>query len=165
MKTKTKNQNLVSILKTSTLTIGLMGLMACSVQPIQTKVEKQVAANPVEYRSQLNADADELLNSADLTENEKTQLKALRDDTRAKLKALNQENLSLELLLYKTVLAPKIYKKELSGIRTKMQDVAKARINTTFDAVAQAGKILGKKAQLHSNEIQSMMLRRENQFE
>lgn len=136
-----------------TMALGLLTQGCTHSSKSSRELEEKVSnESNVTNRQELRQEAKETLdNAGSLTPEQKAKLLALQADAQSKIDALNQESLRLRSVLIKDVMATNYNEREVNLIKRKLKDVENKRLATIFTAVEDANKILGRKAEYHSD--------------
>lgn len=121
-----------------------LGLASCAHN--SERIDAQVAKEQVSKQSELRTEADVELKNANLTQEQKLKLNALKESTQKQLAAMQSESLKLRSVLIKTVLATDYKANDIRLVKKKLKKVEDKRLAVMFDAVDEANKILGRDA-------------------
>ena len=136
-------------MKMLNLLLGFV-LVACVGNAVDRRLDEKLARQS-EIRSplELEAKASTLLEATPgLTSEQKEALRSLRASVQEKLRANNSNALKLSAILVEDLLDPGNHAAEIESLKARLRQLARERIELTFDAVNQANDALGRNALL-----------------
>ena len=126
----------------------LLGFQALSMtgcnQAAKRDVDSKLASEPAPAnRDALRAETSTLIESANITAEQKAKLTEIRDQTRAQLDDDQKSSLKLRSALMEEVMAENFNQDQVNVIKSRMKKLENHRLATLFKAVDQANKVLG----------------------
>lgn len=116
---------------------------ACSSDEKKAEVQNEVRQETVVSKDQQKQTTREFItNSKNLTDQQKTDLLALYDDTTKTMKATNDQILQTKTVMIKSLMDPKMDDKKISILRSDLKKLEKKRTDTTLRAFDQAKLIM-----------------------
>ena len=152
-----------------TVAIAVLGF-ACAMSGCAQKVEKEVdrkvaSETSIHTQDDLNAESTRALESAKgITEEQRAQLIALRDETRRATAEQNQESLRLRAVLVKELLAQNYDSDEITVIRNKIQKTDQKKTDLLMSAIRQSNAILGRTIHHRDDVFEQDYIRRGYNF-
>jgi hypothetical protein len=127
---------------------ALAAVQSCAHSNLDRKIDSEIAQeSSIKTHADLRKEASQLIESAaDLTDEQRKQLLALRDSMRTQLDALGVQSLKLRSILIKDLLATRYDEDEVELIEHRMKDVEEKSLSVTLKAIEEANKILGHQA-------------------
>ena len=125
-----------------------LGLTACSHTSVDRELNRKVAEESnINTQADLNAEATHLIEKAkNITEEQRSQLLALREKTRAETLEQNKESLRLRSVLVKELLSTDYNRQEVAGLKRSIKKTDERKLSILLDAVQKTNLILGRQA-------------------
>jgi len=116
---------------------------ACSSDEKKAEVHKEVSKETVVNKEHQKQSTREFIaTNKNLSDQQKTDLLALYDDTTKKMKSTNEQILQTKTVMIKSLMEPKMDDKKISILRTDLKNLEKKRTDTTIRAFDQAKLIM-----------------------
>lgn len=141
----------------SSLMLGVFLFTGCVSKKTNETLNEKVAESKVNTKTELQDDVKTAVeNAKNLTPAQKQQLFELHNQTQAKMASYQQECLRLKSVLIKDVISPDYNGKEVNLIQSRLRKIENRRLNTMFETIAKANKIMGREAMHNEAILQSM---------
>ncbi len=126
--------------------ILLAGLAQACATSAEKAIDKKVSEVPSNLkRADLAKEGEMLLaRSTDLTEAQKTNLRALWQNSKSQIDDLTKSSLQLRAVLIKDVVATPYDETEVNVVKKKIADVEQKRLSVFFAGVQETNHILGR---------------------
>jgi hypothetical protein len=149
-----KNKNLFF----SAMLLGVFVTSGCVSKETKESLNEKVAVeskvnSKAEFQDELQKSIE---NANNLTPAQKEQLLALRDQTHAKMASYQEECLKLKSVLIKDIISPNYNEAEVRLIKSRLRKLETRRLNSMFETIEQANKIMGREAMHNEAILQSM---------
>lgn len=133
---------------------SIMVAIGCATQAEKKEIEREVAAETnITSQADLDQQSSQLIETAPgLTDAQRAELISLRESTRMKTEALNQESLRLRSLLVKDMLSDNYDLSKAQLLKNKIKKAEEKKLSNFLDAVSKANRILGKQDRTMDNE-------------
>ena len=101
----------------------------------------------INSQADLNAEATHQIEKAEnISEEQRSQLLALREKTRAQTLEQNKESLRLKSVLVKELLSTDYDRKEVAGLKRKIRKTDDRKLSILLDSIQKTNVILGRQA-------------------
>lgn len=119
-------------------------IASCSNQKVvEEKVKAEVKNETVEKREDVIVSTrDYIMNSNNLTADQKSKLLALQEKTSKEARAISEEINKTKMVLVKTLITPKVNEKEVLVLKKNLRKLAKAQLEKTLSAIEEGRKII-----------------------
>jgi outer membrane murein-binding lipoprotein Lpp len=135
------------------LFLGGFFLSGCAQKAIENNLAAKVSEEPpVSGTQELQADAGALIEQANLTPQQKNQLKALQANTTSQIRIIREESLKLKSILIKDVFSTSYNKSEVKMIQNKIEKLENKRLAVIFETIDKANGIFGRETNAQENE-------------
>lgn len=132
------------ILLTAVLASGFL-FVGCAQKAIEKQVDQKLAQEvKVKSEQELRAEADQMILSSNLKEEQKIHLLETRKNWTEKSMELRDESLRLRSLLLKDLLNPAYNQKEVQVIQKRLKKNEQKRVALFLESIRKTDKILGR---------------------
>lgn len=146
----------------------LVMLASCASQKAAVKkVETEIRNETVVKQEDVAANARAYItNSSKLTAEQKTSLLALQEKRQSEQKNISEEINKVKMVLIKTLMEPKVNRKEVSVLKKDLRKLGKKQIETSLAAFEEARKIISPMKDQQDKEFlfNAFMMRQNNSY-
>jgi Spy/CpxP family protein refolding chaperone len=135
--------NLKTVLSLIGAQLVAVSLLACSHAANRTVDEKLANQTAPENRKELQSETNSLIQTADISDQQRDRLIRIRDQARTQLDQEQTESLKLRSALMQEVMAQNFNADQVGVIKGRMKKLENKRLATIFKAVDDANKVLG----------------------
>lgn len=158
----------MKMLKGLIAALSLAMLASCAGQKAAVqKVEEEIRNESVVKAEDVSSNARTYItNSSRLTADQKSSLLALQDKSEAEAKSISEQINKAKMVLVKTLLEPKVNKKEVSILKKDLRKLSKKQIEATLGTIESARKIISPLQDHGEKEylFNSFMMRQYNSY-
>lgn len=144
----------MSFKKLVTLIATTVLLVSCASKQEKALEKKMSETTTASSHEEVNQRARQnIVDSNQLTEDQKTQLVALQDRTREKMKEVTAESVKLHELLVNAFGNTKEDRKMVNTIQKRMVKNSKRRLDVIFNSMREANRILGREKSIDRSQL------------